>query len=66
MNKFNNDLLKEYPDVLTGTMIMEILCIGKTHTYKLLKTGEIRSFKIGREYRILKVDLISYLLKKIN
>lgn len=64
MSKINNELLKDYPDVLTVKMVMDILGIGKTYTYKLLQTNLITSIKIGRSYRIFKTDLISYLLNK--
>jgi len=47
-------MLDQYDEVLTVEQLMEILCIGKNVAYKLLNSGEIQSFKIGRIHRILK------------
>ena len=45
-------MLDQYDEVLTVEQLMEILCIGKNVAYKLLNSGEIQSFKIGRVHRI--------------
>ena len=37
------------------------LSIGKKTGYKLLQTGQIRFLKIGRAYRIPKINLLEYL-----
>ncbi|WP_295867842.1 excisionase family DNA-binding protein [uncultured Oscillibacter sp.] len=38
-----------------------VLSIGKKTGYKLLQTGQIRFLKIGRAYRIPKINLLEYL-----
>lgn len=55
------DILQEYKDVLTFSELKSILKIGKNQTYSLLQNNIIPSIRIGRDYRILKVDLINYL-----
>lgn len=56
-------MFKKYPDVLKIEQMCEALGGMSTKTgYKLLKNGTISSLKIGRQYRITKVDLIDYLM----
>lgn len=47
-------MFSEYPDVITVEQLMEILHIGKNAAYSLLKSGEIRTIRIGRRYIIPK------------
>lgn len=57
-------MLKQYPDVLRIEQMCEALGGMSTKTgYKMLKDGKIGSVKVGREYRITKVDIIDYLMK---
>lgn len=56
------DIFDEYPDVLTFEQLREMLGnIGETLAYKLLRSNKIESFKLGRNYRILKSKVIEYL-----
>ena len=57
-------MLKKYPDVLKIEQMCEALGGMSTKTgYKMLRDGRIGSVKVGREYRITKVDIIDYLMK---
>lgn len=59
------DIFDEYPDVVTFEQLREMLGnIGETLAYKLLRSNEIESFKLGRNYRILKSKIIEYLKKQ--
>lgn len=59
------DIFDDYPDVLTFEQLREMLGnIGKTLAYTLLKNNEIESFKMGRNYRILKSKVIEYLQRQ--
>ena len=59
------DIFDSYPDVVTFEQLREMLGnIGKTWAYKLLRSNEIESFKLGRNYRILKSKVIEYLKKQ--
>ncbi|MCD8088988.1 MAG: helix-turn-helix domain-containing protein [Oscillospiraceae bacterium] len=40
---------------------MSILGIGRTKAYELIRSGQIRSIRIGRQLRISKSDLLDYL-----
>ena len=59
------DIFDEYPDVLTFEQLREMLGnIGETLAYKLLRSNKIESFKLGRNYRILKSKVIEYLKRQ--
>lgn len=55
-------LFTEYPDVVNVEQMCEMLggICDKT-AYRLLKSGEIKSFIVGRHYRIPKLNMLEYL-----
>ena len=57
----NSDLLQGYGDVLHPEDIQQILRIGRNTVYKYLADGEIKSIRIGNQYRIPKQYLIDFL-----
>lgn len=57
------NIFKQCPDILTTSQLQEMLDIGRNTALKLLKSGEIKSKKIGRCYKIPKVYVIEYLNK---
>ena len=54
-------MLNQYDDVLTVSDLQEILSIGRSGAYDLLRTGAIPSIKIGKKYRIPKDAVLHYL-----
>ena len=54
-------LIKDYPDVMDVTQVSEILGVSTKTVYKVIREGALSSLKVGREFRILKVNLIRYL-----
>ena len=52
---------EDYGDVLDPKDVRDLLGIGNNKTYELLCNGEIPSFKIGRNRKILKRCVIEYL-----
>ena len=57
----NERCLDYYPDVLVPDEAMKVLSIGRNMIYKLLKSGKLRSMKIGKLYRIPKRYLQEYI-----
>ncbi|MBP5466066.1 MAG: helix-turn-helix domain-containing protein [Clostridia bacterium] len=55
-------MFAEYPDVVDVQTLKNMLNVGQVLAYKLVKSGEIKSRKVGREYKIPKVNVIAYLL----
>ena len=56
-------MFNSYPDVLSVNQLCEILDIGKNTAYRLLQSGEIKSIKIGKVYKIPKKTLKDYIVK---
>jgi excisionase family DNA binding protein len=48
-------VFKEYPDVLNVGQVSELLGVCTKSIYRLLKSGDIGSFRIGTTYRIPKL-----------
>ena len=55
---------EESGDIMTVEGLMDYLNIGRTTTYKLLKSGKIKVLRIGRIYRISKASVEEYVRKE--
>lgn len=64
--KYNNVLFQEYPDVVNAEQLQKMLNIKRTKAYELLRSGAIKSIKIGRDYKISKLNIIKYLFGENN
>ena len=58
---FNN-----YPDVLSVEEVCTALNIGKNTAYQLIKSGDLKSIRIGKVHKIPKVWLIEYVKGKVS
>ena len=56
-------MFTSYPDLVNIIQLKEMLGIGQTLAYRLLKNKTIKAVKVGREYKIPKINIINYLLK---
>lgn len=54
-------MFENYPDVVRISDLKEMLGIGRTKAYRLIKDGIIPSRKIGGNYYIKKAAIISLL-----
>lgn len=60
-------MFQSYPYIVTITHMCEMLGGISTKTaYKLLQANRIQHFKIGRAYKIPKVQIIAYLQTLMN
>ena len=65
--KYYKSMFKNYPDVVNVKQLQTMLGgISKKLTYHLLQNKIIKSIKIGRQYKIAKVDVILYLTQNNN
>lgn len=55
---------RQFDDILDINQFMEYLNIGKTTAYKLLRSGEIKVFRIGKVYKIPRKSVDEYIEKK--
>ncbi len=56
-------MFTSYPDVVNIQQLKNMLGIGITLAYRLVKKGTIKAIRIGREYKIPKSNVIEYLIK---
>ena len=56
-----NTMFTSYPDIVNVIQLKEMLGIGITLTYRLLKNKQIQALKVGRQYKIPKISVINYL-----
>ena len=54
-------MFDSFPDVLTIEDIQAALSIGRTTAYRLISSGAIKHWKIGKSIKIPKVFLIDYI-----
>ena len=45
-------MFEQYDDILTLDEVCEALHIGKNTAYELLKSGQLKSFKCGKCYKV--------------
>ena len=51
---------KDYPDVLDVKQVSQLLAVSTKTVYRLLRSGTLDSLKVGREFRIPKVNVMKY------
>ena len=55
--------LQQLPPVLKVENLMPILSIGRNTAYELVRSGQIRSIRIGTSYRIPKDAVVDFIQK---
>jgi len=53
-------VFKDYPDVLDVKQVSKLLGVSTKTVYRLLRDGVLDSLKVGREFRIPKVNAMRY------
>ena len=59
-------MFENYDDILSLQETSEALKVGTSQTYKILRSGELRGYKEGKDWKIPKIALEHYIRKKIN
>lgn len=59
-------LFRQYPDVVTVEQLCKMLHIGKNTAYALLRSGAMRSVRIGGKYIVPTKWIAEYLDKNKN
>ena len=54
-------MFTSYPDLVDIKQLKEMLGIGITLAYRLVRNNTIQALKVGRQYKIPKRNIISYL-----
>jgi len=53
-------VFKDYPDILDVKQVSALLSVSTKTVYRLLREGTIESLKVGREFRVPKVNVMKY------
>ena len=61
MNEYENNMFREYPDVVEVRDLQKMLSAGRNSILGLLSSGTIQSFRIGNRYKIPKTSVINYI-----
>ncbi|MCH5268517.1 MAG: helix-turn-helix domain-containing protein [Lachnospiraceae bacterium] len=59
-------MLENYDLVLMPEECAEILRIGMNQMYKILNSGALKAYRVGRTWRIPKENVIKYLQNRIG
>ena len=60
--KENKQLMfADYPDIVNINSLTKMLDIGVTLAYRLVRNKTIKAVKVGREYKIPKTNVITYI-----
>lgn len=51
------DYEEQINEYLTPREVMELLAIGKNTFYKMVQSGQLPAFRIGRQWRVRRVDI---------
>ncbi|MBP0983318.1 MAG: helix-turn-helix domain-containing protein [Oscillospiraceae bacterium] len=54
-------MLNNTKDILTLKELQELLHIGKNTALKLVQSGDIEAFRVGKQWRINKENLVKYI-----
>ena len=57
-------MIEQYDDILTIEEVAEILKIGMTKTYRLVRSGNLKGYKEGKDWRIPKQALSEYVISR--
>lgn len=63
-NDYTQEMFADYPDVVDVSGLRAMLGnIGRQTAYELVRKGTIKAIKIGKLYRIPKINVIAFLTK---
>lgn len=57
-------MFEKYPDVVSVEQVMEMLHLGKSTVYGLIRNGNIPTTRLRRKYLISKICIIDFLKSK--
>lgn len=57
-------MFESYEDILTVPELAEVLRIGTTQAYRILKSGKLSAFKEGKDWKIPKESVIQYISER--
>lgn len=63
-NNYTQEMFANYPDVVDVSRLQSMLGnIGRQTAYELVRKGTIKAIKVGKLYRIPKINVIAFLTR---
>lgn len=59
-------MFETYDDILTVDEVADALKIGTSQAYRILRSGELKGYKEGKDWKTPKIALESYIRRKID
>ena len=57
---------ESYVELITIDELCELLLVGRTTAYRLLRSEELKAFKIGKIWKISKASVEQYIKERSN
>ena len=57
-------MFEQYDDILTIEEVAELLRIGMTQAYRIVRSGNLKGYKEGKDWKIPKQALINNILNQ--
>lgn len=57
---------ESYVELITIDELCELLMIGRSTAYRLLRNNDIKAFKIGKVWKISKASIEQYIIERSN
>ena len=58
-------MLNNTKEILTLKELQELLHIGKNTALRLVQSGEIEAFRVGKQWRVMKESVARYIRKML-
>lgn len=62
LSELSTVMFKNYPDCVNISQLQSMLGIKRTKSYELIKSGKIKAIKIGKDYKISKLNVIAFVI----
>lgn len=62
-NMTEKELFAKYPEIVSIQDVMKMLNMGRCRVYRTLKSGQIKTVKVGNKYIIPKASVIAFIKK---
>ena len=59
-------MFESLDDILTIEEVAEVLKLGTTNTYRIVRSGQLKGYKEGKDWKIPKSSLIDYIQSKLS
>ena len=54
-------MLNNTKDILTIKDLQKLLNIGRNTALRLVQSGDVEAFKVGRQWRVTKIGILKYI-----